>query len=162
MLMNKTNGEPFNIEDFTIRTLRKKDQKRVSKIFFNLIDKIDDKSIQDIIKNSGSDPKADISDEEKNANIIRVFIELFKKAAQHLGKEVNDFLADLIDVTPEDYEELPIDIDVKVLEKLVKATEIHNFFTGALRLFSGTGFFEKQLSVLKSRLGSALDSMQNK
>lgn len=145
--------------DIKIRKLLKSDQKKISDLLLRLVDKIDDKSITDIISNSaGSGEGSELSEEQRRTNIIRVFFELFKKLFVHFTDDVNVFLADLIGVTPEEYQQLPIDIDVRIFEQLKEAPEIENFFTGSLRLFSATQWFKNLYQTLKSKYDSATGS----
>ena len=148
--------------DFTVRQLKKKDQKVLTKMLFDLIDEIDDQSIQDIIKSSNNAAAGDgpaLSDEEQRAQTIRVFMQIFKKLAANLEDKLNAFFADLIGDTPELYAERPFDIDIQIIDELNKRPEISNFFTGALRLFNATAWFDKASLKLKEKFDSASDSM---
>jgi len=147
----------------TVRQLLKKDQRRISAMLAKLMDQIDDKSIAHIISSaagssSGGDTEAD--DAQRKASITKVFMELFKRLLASLQDEATALLADLIGVTPEQYEEMPIDIDVQILEQLKARPEVENFFTGALRLYSSTAWFRTTFENLKGRYASASAAVQ--
>lgn len=150
--------------EIKIRPLIKADQRRISSMLLKLVDKIDDQSIRDIIGNASAAPTGDggaeLSEDERKANIIRVFMELFKKLMASLHDDAVAFLADLIGVTPEQYEQLPIDIDIRILEQLKDQPEVENFFSGALRLYSATGWFRTTFENLKSKYDTVAASMQ--
>ena len=149
-----------NSEKYKIRPLLKKDQKTISKMFLDMADQIDDQSIKAIITNASTNGtgKKSISEEERRANIIRVFMNLFARLSAHLYDEVSNFLADLINVNPEDYDQLPIDIDVRILEQVMEAPEVENFFIGVSRLFKTAPWYNKALTTLKDKFDSVKDS----
>jgi hypothetical protein len=145
--------------EYKIRPLIKADQRRISAIFGKLVDKIDDQSILNIIQNTGDSTVAEISDEQRKTNIIRVFMEIFKRCVSTMHDEIVAWFADLIGVTVEQYDQLPIDIDVRILEQIKGAAEVENFFTGALRLYSGTAWFKATLRDLKGKYDSIAASL---
>jgi hypothetical protein len=150
------------MSEITVRPLLKKDQKRIAGMFATLMDKIDDKSVAHIITSvsGGSEGGEEIGEAQRKANVARVFMELFKKLLANMHDEACAFLADLIGVTPAVYDELPIDIDIKIIEALKARPEVENFFTGALRLYSSTGWFKSTLESLKSKYATASAAMQ--
>lgn len=149
---------------FTIRPLLKKDQRRVSAMLAQLADKIDDKSILHIIESTGARAREgeETTDAERQTRIIRVFIDLFKRLIAGMHDEVVEWFAELIGVSVEQYYELPIDIDVQILEQIKDRPEISNFFTGALRLYSGTQWFKSTWENLKTKYASAVGSLNDK
>jgi len=129
-------------------------------MFLDLAAKIDDESIKNIISNTSTSEATESHDDEseRKANIIRVFMDLFQQLIMHLHEDVSNFLADLISLTPEQYAEESIDIDVQILEQMMEAPEVENFFTGVSRIFSAAPWYKKGSDVLKDKLGSIVDA----
>jgi hypothetical protein len=141
-----------------IRKLKYSDFRRVKSMIEKLADKVDDKSIFNIISNTGAEssdgPK--ISDDERKTNIIRVFIEILKRMINGLHDDVVAWFADLIGVTVAEYDEMPIDIDIIILEQLKNSPDVDNFFIGASHLFNGTQWLRGMFGSFKTRFDSAM------
>lgn len=141
---------------YKIRQLKKSDQTRISNMFLSLVDKIDDNSIREIISPSSDGASgAQLTEEQRRAAVIRAFMSVFTKCIRHLGADVKAFFADLLGVTVEEYDDLPFDIDIQVIEQLKEAKEVENFFTGALQLFSANNWLREASSKLRNKFDSA-------
>jgi hypothetical protein len=51
-----------------------------------------------------------------------------------IEEDLRAWFADLIGVTPEAFQSLPIDIEIRIINQLMDAPEANDFFAGALRL----------------------------
>lgn len=145
------------MENITVRTLKKSDQTRLKNMLFSYVDKVGDETILDIISSASTTGEGGkkISEAERRANLVKVFMELAKKLVTHLTDEMNAFFAELIGVTPDEYQDLPIDIDIRILEQIRAQPEVENFFTGALRLYNVTDLLKRKLQTLKDKYDSA-------
>lgn len=149
-------------QQYHIRPLLKRDQRVVAGMLGKLADQFNESSIRDIIssaRGSGGDSGSALSEDEQKARIIRVFFDLFRRCMSKMTAEVEIWFADLIGVTPEQYEDLPIDIDVQILNQMKEAPEVERFFIGALRLFSATGWLQTLSSNLKKLYGTVTESV---
>jgi len=150
-------------KQYTIHPLKKKDQRVVAAMFGKLADEFDEPAIRRIISSGFSDDEGKADKEtadDRKARLVHVFFELFRKCLTKLAVDAEEWLASLIGVSVEEYQELPIDIDVQILNQVKEAPEVERFFTGALRLFSATQALDKALSQLKSSYASAFGSQQ--
>jgi len=149
---------------YRIRPLIKRDQRVVAGMLSKLADEFDESTLRDIISSTRStagDGEGAGSAEVQRARVVEVFFALFRRCLVQMTADVEAWLAELIGVTPEQYQELPIDIDVQILNQMKEAPEVERFFTGALQLFSGTGWFQTALSRAKDAFGSVSGSLQS-
>lgn len=150
------------MEELKIRKLLKKDQEVIAAMFKRLIDEVDDKSIQHIISSASGDVAdggKEITDAERTTQVIRVFSELFTKVIGSFHDDVITWFADLAGITVELYREQEIDIDVKILNQIMEASEVANFFTGASHLYNTTAWLKSMLKGLKEKFGFISDAV---
>ena len=149
---------------YQIRPLVKRDQRVIAGMLGRLADEFDEDAIRDIISSARGaaegENDAPESDADRQARVIEVFLTLFRRCMSKMTAEAEAWLADLIRVTPEEYQNLPIDIDVQVLTQLKEAPEVERFFTGVSQLFSGTQWLDAASARVKTALGSVIDSLQ--
>lgn len=146
---------------YRIRLLLKSDQKRIAAMLADLVTHIDDDSICNIISSSAPVAVGALTPEnrekaaaQKKTNILRIFAKIFRKLIQHFADDVAAFFADLIGVSPEEYDKLPIDIDMQILTQIMEAPEVENFFTGASRVYNTTEWCKGIFKKLKGKLDS--------
>jgi len=140
--------------EIKIRELKVKDYKRVAQMLNNAAAALDDKTIKNVIQNvsigSGTVDKTD-----RDAKIIAIFFDLFKRVMGNFADEVDAFFADLIEKTVEEYLELPISTPVVIIEQMKAAPEAADFFTGVSRTFKTTAI----LQGIQRGLKDAFDSI---
>lgn len=140
-----------------IRPLTYKDFKRVKGLITNYIDQSGETSIKGLI--SAAKSAKDEDAENSDGAVVAAFLAVFKKVLTYLDEEVHAWFCDLLGVTSEEYEDLPVDMDVQVLNQIKEAPGVGNFFTGVSLLFSGTTWYQKALSKLKEKYGSLITSL---
>lgn len=145
----------------TIRPLKYGDFKRLKGMLGKYVEKTGDQALRKMISSAqaqGSASAQSSAEDEQNGQVITVFFDVIKQLAIHLDDELHAWFGDLLGVTPEQYEELPFDIDIQVLNQLKESPEIGDFFTGLSLLSSGTQWFQKLSKTLKSKFDSLIDS----
>jgi len=148
------------MDQYRIRPLLKKDQRVVSGLLSKLADQFSRDNIREVISSANEIAMAGDDGESGKAHVIEVFVRIFRDCMTMLREDVEAWFADLIGVTPEQYQELPIDIDMHVMNQLQEAPEVQRFFTGASRLFNGTDVFERLATRLRDAYGTATDLAQ--
>jgi hypothetical protein len=126
----------MSTEEIKIRPLKRKDRKTVAAMIRKLADKIGKNGLLNIIV---SDPAAAAKENtatEKGDVFTRIGIEIVKQMLDVLEDDVAKWFADLIGKTPEQFDDLPFDVEVQIIEQLANSEEIGSFFTGALRVFN--------------------------
>lgn len=146
-----------------IRPLTYGDFKRLKKMLGTYIEQSGDQAVRGIISaaQSSSAGKGE-ENEGGDGKIIAAFVDAFKKLAAHLDDEVHEWFCGLIGVTSEEYEALPFDMDVQILNQLKEAPEVGNFFTGVSLLSSGTAWLQKLSTTLKSKFDTLTDTLFEK
>lgn len=153
-------------EQYPIHSLLKEDQKAIAAMLGRLADEFDQAQIRDIISSARASDEGEgeegtgPSDEDRKARVIEVFFTLFRRCMSNLTGDVELWLAGLIGKTPEEYQKLPFDIDICILNQVKEAPEVERFFTGALHLFRMTEALKSAWSQLKGAYDSASDAVR--
>lgn len=143
-----------------IRPLTYGDFKRIKSMLGAYVEKSGDNAVKGIISAAQSDESADENAEEGGeGKVIMAFMDVLKKIIVHLDREVHVWFCDLIGVTEEEYDSLPVDMDIQILNQLKGAPEVGNFFTGVSLLSSGTGWFQKLSTTLKDKCDTLIESL---
>jgi hypothetical protein len=143
-----------------IRPLKYADFKRVKAILAKYVEQSGDDAVKGIISAARASSSGDVSDEQRSTQIVAVFMDVFKKLITHLDKEVHGWFCDLVGVTAKDYDELPFDIDMQIIDQLRTAPEVANFFTGVSQLSSIAGWLQDRYEKLKGKYDTAIDSLK--
>lgn len=142
--------------DIKIRELKVRDRRKVTGIFKKAIEELRDESLKNIISSDVSQPQEKEASEQIGEAIVNIGVSVVTKALDILDRDVSEWFADLLNVTPEEYEDLPIDTDVKVIEQIRNAPEAEAFFTQCLALAKMTHVFAEPLRLLRERFASIL------
>jgi hypothetical protein len=125
-----------NVErEYKIRPLKRKDRKTVSAMIAKMADKLGNTGILNLISSATTTTKSADGEKKQNDNSISIGIEIIKLLITTLEDDVTAWFADLIGVSIADFDELPIDIEIQIIEQLRKAPEVGVFFSGASRQF---------------------------
>jgi len=130
-----------NMAELKIRKLTVKDRKTLSRLIKKLAEKIGDTQLL----NSISSAKTSTENEEQEENsIANAGIQILQKLIDTLEEETQEWFADLIGKTTEEFLSLPIDTEPKIIEQIIEAEEADSFFILAWQLYS-------KITKLKSR-----------
>jgi len=116
-----------------------------------LIKKVSEKTQNDkllgIIQESYSSKK-DFNEEEainaSKASLIRLCFELLNTLIDVLDEDVSVWFADLLNVSMEDYDKLPLSIEAEVIQQILESDEVTDFFSFASQTFNSIQRFKTQ------------------
>jgi hypothetical protein len=127
-----------------IRKLTRGDRKKLTSMIKALAVKIGSSQLLNIIS-----PEAKGEGETGNGDAIeKIGIEVFKTMLEHLESDLCEWLADLVGVTVEEFDDLPFNAELDIISQIADAEEFADFFTQASqlrnRVESFAGLFKKQ------------------
>ena len=135
------------MSDIKIRSLKVKDRIVLAEMVKKLADKLGDNNLLNFISPNESAVKSDKAD---NTNFTIIGLRVLKMLLETLGEDMREWFASLIDKTPEEFDELPFDTEIKIIEQLTDSREANDFFTGALRLYKKMqGYADQSLNKRK-------------
>ncbi len=116
--------------DIKIRPLLRSDRKKLTAMIESLAVKFGSTELLNLISSTIK------TDKENNSgsSVAGVGIQVINLLREFLEDDFCNWLAELINKTPEEFNNLPFDIEVQIIEQIVNAPEFENFFTGASRL----------------------------
>ena len=124
------------MNEIKIRPLKRKDRKVLAELIRKLADKTGSNELLKIMVSDSLSTKAEKGEEKKDRDFIRLGIEIVKLMLEVIEDDVSKWFADLVGKTPEEYDDLPFDVEMQIMEQLVDAEEVNRFFSSALRLSS--------------------------
>lgn len=143
-----------------IRKLKVSDRKRLSALIKALAETAKDESLLNVISSAlSASPVSGDNDKEENKeeSIILVGIKMLQSLLSILEEETQAWFMNLIDVTKEDFLNLPIDTEMIIIEQLVESAEAKSFFTIASRLYSKIELLQNKFTVTKGKFDSKTD-----
>ena len=129
-----------------IRELKMKDRKALTAIFENLIDKVGDVGIIDLIKSDiiktdagkkkGKNKNGPPAKQENEKSIIEIGLKVMRLCFKTLENETMQWFSDLLGIEPVDFLEMPLDTEIQIIKQIREAPEVASFFSGASQQFS--------------------------
>jgi len=126
----------------TIRPLQRKDRVYLSDLIVKLTEVSKDDSILSVFQLAQSKDKKD-SDSKA---IVELGISIIKKIYELLQADFCKWLCDLIGATQEEFDEMPFDIEIKIIKQIVEREEFVSFFVTASELSSMSKKLKKRFS----------------
>jgi hypothetical protein len=126
----------MSTEEIKIRPLKQKDRKTVAVMIRKLADKVGTNGLMNIIVADTDAKKTDAKTPQKSDTFTRIGVEIVKQLLDVLEEDVVAWFADLIGKTPEEFAEMPFDIEMNIIEQLTNSEDANSFFTRALRVFN--------------------------
>ena len=126
----------MSTEEIKIRPLKQKDRKTVAAMIRKLADKIGTNGLMNLIVADTNAVKTEKQEPQKTDVFTRIGIEIVKQLLDVLEDDVSAWFADLIGKTPEEFSEMPFDIEMNIIEQLANSEDANSFFTRALRVFN--------------------------
>jgi hypothetical protein len=121
-------------KEIKIRSLYRKDRKLLSSLFVKYAGKVGSKAILTMIN---ADAESTAEGKEKSEDeLIQIGVNVLLAVANELEEDIEKWFADLINRPVEEMDNLPFDIDLKIMEQLKAAPEFKNFFFGLLRQYN--------------------------
>lgn len=138
-----------------IRSLTRADRKTLTKIFVTLIEKLGRSDLMNIISSTAAaDPTDTGAAEEASASLIKLAADLIGQSIEILEGQVEAWFADLLGVTVEEFNALPFDIEIDVIEQIKEAPEAGAFFTRCWDHAKKTAWFQRVSSIAKTKYDS--------
>ena len=138
-----------------IRSLTRADRKTLTKIFATLIEKLGRSDLMNIISSTAAaDPTDAGAAEEASASLIKLAADLIGQSIEILEGQVEAWFADLLGITVEEFNNLPFDIEIDVIEQIKEAPEAGAFFTRCWDHAKKTAWFQRALSTAKMKYDS--------
>jgi hypothetical protein len=122
------------VSEIKIRPLCRKDRVALSGMILKIADKMKRDDLLTLINRRATGADGAAPDDGAAAAFG---IEIVKMILGNLEDDARAWFADLVCMTPEEFDKAPFDADLKIIEQLKSAPEFADFFDGALRLFNG-------------------------
>jgi hypothetical protein len=119
-----------------IRELKRKDRVTLAAMIRKMVDKIGDQKILNLMVSDTSQEKNEAIDTKDQFS--KIGIEIIKLLLETIEGDVTVWFADLLSVTVEQFDDMPVDIELQVIDQIISAPEANRFFTSASHLFSKT------------------------
>jgi hypothetical protein len=122
------------MSDFKIRELKRKDRKTVAAMIRKLVEKIGSTDLLNMIVTDTTaiaPQNSDAAKPEKKDRYTAIGVEVVKLMIDVIEDDVAVWFADLLGVTVAEFDEMPVDIEVEIINQLIAAPEANRFFTGA-------------------------------
>jgi hypothetical protein len=119
-----------------IRELKRKDRRILAEMIRKLADKIGDKSLLNLMVTDSEASASDPAAVGKKDQFSKIGIEIVKLLIETLETDVSAWFADLLGVTVEQFDEMPFDVELQIIDQLISAEESNRFFTTASQLSS--------------------------
>lgn len=117
----------------TIRKLVRKDRVTLAALIKKLADSIGSTQLLNMIS---ADKAAATGSDSNDASVIAIGTQVLKLLIETLEDGVAEWFANLCGKTIEEFNEMPFDTDLQIIEQLIISEEAKDFFTGASRLSS--------------------------
>lgn len=140
----------MDTEEIKIRPLKRKDRKTVAAMIRKLADKIGVNGLTNIIVADSGVAPGENQGPQKSDIFTKIGVEIIKQLLDVLEEDVSAWFADLIGKTPDEFDEMPFDIEMNIIEQLANSEEANSFFTRALRVFNKMKKFAPQQSTAKT------------
>ncbi len=140
------------------RPLTLKDRKRATRIVSSLLTELGEERLMDCIVSgveavdAGDDDLANAG--KQAADAIVAVLKRVGSATERTAAEVEEWFADICNMTVEEYQNAPFNIEFRILHYLKTAPEAGGFFTQSLPLASGIRWLRTQYEKAKMKSDS--------
>jgi hypothetical protein len=137
--------------EFKIRPLIRKDRVVLTAMIEKMVGKVGNRSIMHLISSEQSEP-VEGGGEKKSPDDVysKVGMSILRQLLEVVEDDFVSWLRSLVNKTAEEFDNLPFDIELDIIEQIVESKWAADFFTRALRLAKKTQGFRNQLQGLKA------------
>jgi len=138
-----------------IRTLQRSDRVSATRIFKTVIQKLGKSELFNLFSpavNSGS--TKEIDEEKFGLQIIGIAVDVLMASIELIEHDLEEWFASLVNMTIEEFNAAPLDIELEILEQLRTAPEAADFFTRCWQHARSTAWFGAVSQKVKSKLDS--------
>lgn len=108
-----------------IRKLCRKDRKTLTELITKFVAKTGQHDLVSMVPNSGDDKDT----VDKNPKEMMLFIfKMLTDMVKHIDGEITPWFADLIGVPEDEFDELPFDVEVDIIDQLISSAKFVDFF----------------------------------
>jgi predicted CopG family antitoxin len=119
-----------------LRKLKRKDRKKFGALIVQLQEKTGNKSLTEMIPSAPKEGEGDEEMVNTAARIAEMALGLLSTLLQYLDEEMGVWFMSILSIEDEDeFDDMPFDIEVYVIEELLGAKEFTNFFARGSRLY---------------------------
>jgi DNA polymerase/3'-5' exonuclease PolX len=146
-----------------VRTLTVSDIIRMSDLVELYAEELNIDSVMRLISSvqSKDENKPSTDDETVSKQVIAIGVEILKKVSTIGKTDVIAFFADLINVTPEDFKEMPIDTPLVIIDQIRTSPEAESFFIMQSLGSKLTELFDEPIGMLKAWFASTSEEGKN-
>lgn len=148
------------VYEIKIRKLKRRDRVFFSDMIKRIMNATNDDSLAKMISSNkaAARDQSESEEEEMGRFIAKMCTDTLCAGIDLFDTEIVPWFQDLLQVTPEEYDELPMNIEFRVLDYIVNHPDAGGFFMQSLRTAKMTQWLEKPLNVMKEWLNPILDS----
>jgi len=140
-----------------IRELTRADRKKLTKIFKKAMLELKDNSLKNIISSKNNSKNSEDESVEMASTIVNFGVGFIEKALDVVDDDLGEWFASLLGVTIEEFDQMPIDIEFKILEQIRADPAAENFFTQCWQRAKMMNVLEAPLRAMRGRFGSILE-----
>lgn len=129
----------------TIREIKVKDRKLISRLIEKTADKMKDNSLFEMITST-----AKSKSENRTAEAVKVGAEIIKMLLDVVESDMTAWFADLAGVTVDEFEDMPVDTELQIIDQIIQAEESERFFSIASQLSKKIKGFRSMFSGAKN------------
>lgn len=127
------------VKEYKIRKLTRKDRKTFTGLIQKLSVCLKDEHLLNLIQTGISESKDSKSEENSAVKVwTKLGVEILNNILEVLDKDCAVWFSDLLGVSVEEFDLLPLDIELDVIDQLMQCSEIESFFETALQLRNAT------------------------
>lgn len=116
-----------------IRRLTVKDRKIFTNLIKKLVEKTGEKDLLRIIRSSTEETEENESD--KSSFAISIAIRIFNSLLEVLNEEVTEWFSDLIGVSKEEFDKLPITTEIEIVKQIIESEDFVSFLSTASSIY---------------------------
>jgi len=141
-----------------IRTITVRDRKTVTQLFKKVIKVAGDSTLSTLISSENKASGEQSAEERVGETVVKIALDVLTKSIDILDEDITAWFADLIGVSVDEYESMPINTESDIFNQLRTAPEAAAFFTTCFAHAKWTGAFESMFAKLRTRFASIVDS----
>jgi len=140
-----------------IRELTRADRKKLTLIFKEAMVELKDDSLKNIISSKNKSEPSDNENIEMATTIVNFGVGFIEKALDVVDDDLGEWFASLLDISIEEFDQMPIDIEFKIIEQIRADPAAENFFTQCWQRAKMMNVLEAPLRAMRERFGSILE-----
>jgi len=116
-----------------IRPLVQKDREILTNMILKLSETNNEKFV--FLTSKITSATANVKSGENNTQpILLLFLDIFKQLYFYLADDIKQWFASLLEIDILEFEKMPFNVELKIIEQLITSGDIADFFTTALQL----------------------------